>query len=199
MRLLGRFWITGGLEPSLGDLLNGMRRVTLGDLVERHVFRNPGDWSAEELFDQLGAFEAGDARFARFLEGLVSADVLLDEDLQRRTAGTVNSHLRPAGVELRQTGDDGGYPLFTLVPTRLHAGRRPKNIIFATRTKPDIRFLSSVDNDIEIVADNPDDISSTTGRSPPTACAGVTCTPGGRTPATSAARLRPGRICTSAS
>ncbi|MEV7866137.1 hypothetical protein AB0P17_08555 [Streptomyces sp. NPDC088124] len=72
MRLLDRLWITGGPEPSLGDLLNGMRQVTLGDLVERHVFRNPGDWSAEELFDQLGAFEAPDARFARFLEGIVS-------------------------------------------------------------------------------------------------------------------------------
>ncbi|MGW6771933.1 AbiJ-related protein [Streptomyces sp. NPDC055037] len=158
MQLLDRFWITEGPEPSLGDLLNGMRQVTLGDLVERHVFRNLGDWSAEDLFDKLGAFEAGDARFARFLEGLVTADVLLDEDLQRLTAGTINIHLRPAGVELRQTGDDGGYPLFTLVPTRLHGNRRPKNIIFATRTKPDIRFLSSVDNDIEIVASDPDDI-----------------------------------------
>ncbi|MFJ1597245.1 hypothetical protein [Streptomyces sp. NPDC088261] len=162
MQLLDYFWITTGSGPSLDDLLNGMRAVTLGDQIERHVFRNPGDWSAEDLFDKLGAFEAGDARFARFLQGLVSADVLFDEDLQRMTVSTINKHLRCRARELRQTGDDGGYPGFTLVATRLHGNRRPKNIIFGTRTKPDIRFRSSVDNDndndIEIVGGNRDDI-----------------------------------------
>jgi hypothetical protein len=36
-------WITGGSAGLRGQ-------------IERHVFRNPGDWSAEELFEQLGAF-----------------------------------------------------------------------------------------------------------------------------------------------
>ncbi|WP_234537491.1 hypothetical protein [Streptomyces shenzhenensis] len=45
------------------------------------------------------AFEAGDARLARFLEGLASADVLLDEHLQQKTVSTINGHLRSAGVE----------------------------------------------------------------------------------------------------
>lgn len=157
MRLLDRFWITEDSGPSLDDLLNGRRPVTLRDHIERHVFRNPGDWSAEDLFDNLGAFEAGDARFARFLEGLVSADVLLDEHLQKTTVQTINGHLRAAGIELRQTGNDGGYPLFTMVSTGLHGNRRPKNIIFASLSKPDIRFRSSVDNDIEIVGGHPDD------------------------------------------
>ncbi|MER7662650.1 hypothetical protein [Streptomyces sp. NPDC096193] len=58
---------------------------------------------------------------------------------------------------MRQSGSDGGYPLFALVPTRLHGSRRPKNLIFASLRKPDIRFRSSVDNDIEIVGGNPDD------------------------------------------
>lgn len=160
LQLLDRFFITEeqGLSlDSLDDLLlNGMRPVTLRDRIERHVFRNPGDWSAEDLFENLGMFEAGNARFARFLEGLVSADVLLDEHLQEATVSTVNGHLRAAGIELRQTGSDGGYPLFTVVSTRLHGNRRPKNIIFASPTKPDIRFRSSVDNDIEIVGGCPD-------------------------------------------
>lgn len=158
LRLLDRFWITEEPGPSIDDLLNGRRPVTLRDRIERHVFRNPGDWSAEVLFENLSVFEAGDARFARFLEGLVSADVLLDEDLQRATVSTINGYLRSAGVELRLTGDDGGYPLFTAVATRLHGSRRPKNIIFASLAKPDIRFRSSVDNDIEIVGGHPDDI-----------------------------------------
>ncbi|MFM9812889.1 hypothetical protein ACKI16_30800 [Streptomyces scabiei] len=161
MRLLERFWIAEDSGLSFAELegllLNGMRPVTLRDRIERYVFRNPGDWSTEDLFDNLGAFEAGDARLARFLEGLVSADVLLDEHLQEKTVSTINGHLRAAGVELRMTGNDGGYPVFTVVSTRLPGNRRPKNIIFASFTKPDIRFQSSVDNDIEIVGGNPDD------------------------------------------
>ena len=51
-------WITGGSAGLRGQ-------------IERHVFRNPGDWSAEELFEQLGAFREpirlrlthGDARW----------------------------------------------------------------------------------------------------------------------------------------
>ncbi|MFD3442527.1 hypothetical protein ACFWU3_34105 [Streptomyces sp. NPDC058685] len=157
LHLLDRFWITEEQNLSFDQLLNGMRPVTLTDLIKRHVFRNPGDWSTEDLFENLSMFEAGDARFARFLEGLVSADVLLDENLRKMTVSTINGHLRAAGIELRQTGSDGGYPLFTLVSTRLHSNRRPKNIIFASLRKPDIRFRSSVDNDIEIVGGNPDD------------------------------------------
>ncbi|MFE1612653.1 hypothetical protein ACH4KC_12070 [Streptomyces griseoaurantiacus] len=157
LRLLDRFWITEELGPSIADLLNGRRPVTLRDRIERHVFRNPGDWSAEELFEELGVFNAGDARFGRFLEGLVSADVLLDETLQMETVRTVNGPLRTAGIELRLTGNDGGYPLFTLVSTLLYGNQRPKNIIFASFGKPDIRFRSSVDNDIEIVGGRRDD------------------------------------------
>ncbi|MFM9700685.1 AbiJ-related protein [Streptomyces europaeiscabiei] len=160
MRLLDRFWIAAESDLSFqeleGLLLKGTRPVTLRDRIERHVFRNPGDWSTEDLFENLGVFEAGDARFARFLEGLVSADVLLDEHLQGKAVSIINGHLRTAGVELRVTGSDGGYPLFTKVSMRLHGSRRPKNIIFASLEKPDIRFRSSVDNDIEIVGGRPD-------------------------------------------
>ncbi|MEU9168610.1 hypothetical protein AB0D34_12570 [Streptomyces sp. NPDC048420] len=159
LRLLERFWIAEDSGLSFDDLegllLNGTRPVTLRGLIEQHVFRN-WDWSTEDLFEKLGVFEAGDARFARFLEGLVSADVLLDEGLQEATVSTINVHLRADGVELRRTGNDGGYPLFTVVSTRLHGNRRPKNIIFASLSKPDIRFRSSVDNDIEIVGGRPD-------------------------------------------
>ncbi|WP_406359339.1 hypothetical protein OID55_41425 [Streptomyces sp. NBC_00715] len=161
LHLLERLWVLGGPDLSFSELnallLNGTRPATLRDLIEKHVFRNrdDGDWSTEQLFESLGAFETGDARFARFLEGLVSADVLLDEHLQEKTASTINDHLRAHGIELRQTGKDGGYPLFTLVSIRLHSSRKPKNIIFASLGKPDIRFRSSVDNDIEIVGGRP--------------------------------------------
>lgn len=148
--LLDRFW-------ELGADITGMEwffppsAQSLRNQIQQHVLRN-SDWSVEELFDHLGAFEAGDGRFARFLEAAVSADVLLDEPSQRLLVEAFNKHLRDAAIELRETSTDGGYPCFTMVSTRLAGNRRPKNIIFATLTKPDIRFQSAVDNDIEIVS-----------------------------------------------
>ncbi|MFG3498937.1 hypothetical protein [Streptomyces sp. NPDC047928] len=107
--------------------------------------------SAHRGIEQLGAFEAGDAWFARFAEASVAGDVLLDETIQRRLTATMNVHLRTAGLELRETGTVGGYPRFALVSVQLAHARTPKNISFATSSKPDIRFLSAVDNDIEVV------------------------------------------------
>ncbi len=146
MALLDRLWVLGSPLDPWTDGSSSLR-----GRIDRHVFRNPGDWSAEELFEELGAFEAGDARFARFLEGLASADVIPDEPSQRRVAAAVSRHLRPAGAELRETGTDGGYPVFSIVSTLPGHVRQPKNLIFASPVKPDIRIRDAVDNDIEIV------------------------------------------------
>jgi len=145
MALLDRLWVLGApFDPWTQD--SGLRAQ-----IRQHVFRNPGDWSTEYLFEQLGAFGAGDARFGKFLEGLVCADVVPDEPVQRHLAGTINQHLRPAGAELRETATDGGYPVFSVVSTRAGRTRQPKNLIFASPVKPDIRIINAVDNDIEIV------------------------------------------------
>ncbi|MER6319276.1 hypothetical protein ABT237_36810 [Streptomyces sp. NPDC001581] len=157
MALLCRFWILGQDSPFLDAYLSGPA-AGLRRLVETHVFRNPGDWSAEDLFENLGVFEAGDARFARFLEALVSGDVLLDEAAQRLLVAAINAHVRGAAIELRETGTEGGYPRFSMVSTRLAENRKPKNIIFASLTKPDIRFQSAMDNDIEIVGNRDDSL-----------------------------------------
>ena len=51
--LLDRLWVLGHpLDPWTQD--SGLRAQ-----IHQHVFRNPGDWSTEHLFEQLGAFEAG--------------------------------------------------------------------------------------------------------------------------------------------
>jgi very-short-patch-repair endonuclease len=145
--LLDRLWVLGD-DPFewLTGTATGLRAQ-----IERHVYRNPGDWSTEELFEQLGAFDAGDTRFARFLDGMVSADVIPDEPAQRHIVNTVNPHLRSVGAELRETGADGGYPVFSVVPAGAARNRRPKNLIFASLAKPDIRFRDAIDNDVEIV------------------------------------------------
>ena len=146
MALLDRMWV-------LDDDLSWFTESTtsLRARIVRHVFRNPGDWSTEDLFEQLGVFDAADARIARFLAGLVSPDVVPDEPAQRRLVDTLNPHLRAVGVELRETGTDGGYPVFSIVSTRSARNQRPINVIFATLAKPDIRFRDAINNDIEIV------------------------------------------------
>lgn len=147
MALLDRLWVLGG--DDLFDIFTGSSSGLRGQ-IDQHVLRNP-DWSAEQLFDELGAIDsAGDARFARFLEGLASAALVPDEKAQRRIVAAVNAHLRAAGAELRETGEDGGYPVFAIASTRAARGR-PKNLIFASQAKPDIRITDAIDNDIEIV------------------------------------------------
>ncbi|MDG4834197.1 hypothetical protein O7627_33575 [Solwaraspora sp. WMMD1047] len=149
MALLSRLWVLD--DDSFVTLFNP--DAGLRGRISRHVIRNPGDWSTEELFDNLGVFEASDRRFALFLEGLACAEVVLDEPTQRAIAGAVNPHLRDVGAELRETGIAGGYPVFSVVSTRSQGNRRPKNLIFASPTKPDIRFRDAIDNEIEIVGD----------------------------------------------
>ncbi|MDT0307301.1 hypothetical protein RM780_10035 [Streptomyces sp. DSM 44917] len=146
--LLDRLWVLDN-DP-FASVLTG-RPAGLGARIDQHVFRNPGDWETEYLFEQLGAIEAGDARFIRFLEGLVSPEVMPDEPAQRRIVETINECLRVVAAELRETGTEDGYPVFRVVASGLAHARRPKNLIFASLAKPDLRFRSAVDNDVEIV------------------------------------------------
>jgi hypothetical protein len=100
MALLESLWDVN--DSQLGFLTRDL--TSLRGQIEQHVLRNPGDWTAEDLFEQLGAFDAGDARFGRFIEGLVSAGLIPDEPAQRAIANVVNPRLREAGLELRETG-----------------------------------------------------------------------------------------------
>jgi hypothetical protein len=117
--------------------------------IQRHVFRNH-DWDTERLFECLGAFTAVDRRFVGFVADLVSHQVLVHEANQRRVVEAMAPVLRAAQLELREIDTDGGYPVFGVVSTG-HRRGRPKNLIFASTGKPDLRLSSSVDNEIELV------------------------------------------------
>lgn len=147
--LLERLWILDADDWM--QLLSG-KPTGLRAEIQQHVHRNPEDWPAETLFDQLGAYDASDRRFALFLEGLASADVRPDEAEQRLFVACVNEPLRSCGAELRETGSEGGYPVFSLVSLHAATRGRPKNLIFASSEKPDLRFRDALDNDIEIVS-----------------------------------------------
>jgi very-short-patch-repair endonuclease len=131
-------------------LFGGIDR-SLRAAINQHVHRNPEDWSVEDLFDKLGAFDASDRRFALFIEGLASSEVRPDEAAQRRFVQIVNGSLQGCGVEMRESDAEDGYPIFTVVSTLAASMGRPKNLIFASSVKPDIRFRDAVNNDIEIV------------------------------------------------
>jgi hypothetical protein len=70
--MLGNLWILG-TDPFAGF---GMTDSSLGGRIDQHVARNPGDWTADVLFNELGAFDASHRRFALFLEALVCAETL---------------------------------------------------------------------------------------------------------------------------
>ena len=118
--------------------------------VQQHVVNNPDDWTVEYLFDQLGAFDASDRRFALFIESLASPDIRPDEASQRKFVAAVNSVTSDICVELREVGEEGGFPVFRFTATGQGAGKA-KNLIFASKRKPDLRFRDAVNNDIEIV------------------------------------------------
>lgn len=126
--------------------------TSLHEQVRQHVYNFRGDWSVEELFERLGALEAGDARFALFLEGLVSPEVRPDETNQRALVFRMNQALSPAQVELRQTTERDGYPVYSLVRKHLSIQGRPKHLIFASKEKPDLRLVDALTGDVQIMS-----------------------------------------------
>ncbi len=178
MALLDRLWV---LDTPLDPWTQGVSSLRAD--IERHVFRNPGDWSAEDLLEQLGAYEAGDARFGKFLEGLACAEVIPDEPAQRHIVGILNPRLRTAGAELRETGTDGGYPVFSLVSTRTAPARPGGRRTSSSPRSPSPTSGSPMPSTTTSRSSGtPTRSWSTTGPSAATESGGATCRTGGRTP-----------------
>jgi hypothetical protein len=150
-KLLGNLWVLSSDPLEAVEALLGHEGRSLRAQIEKHVHRNPGDWSVDHLFKELDVYNATDRRFALFLEGLASPDVRPNEEEQRRFVTLVNGPLKNASLEMRETGQAGGYPTFEVVPIHAAARGRPKNLIFASSVKPDLRFSDALDNDVEIV------------------------------------------------
>ncbi|CAG9269868.1 hypothetical protein [Paraburkholderia caribensis] len=146
--LLHEFWIIEN-DPWASFLGRQDQSLTAG--IERHVFQNPGDWTVDDLLDKLGAYDAPDQRFARFIEGMATGDVRPDIADQREFVECANRVLSQCGAQLREIGVSDGYPEYALVSLYSQSNNRPKNIIFASTTKPDLRFRDAINNDIEIV------------------------------------------------
>jgi very-short-patch-repair endonuclease len=125
---------------------------SLRDQIGQHMDRNPGDWSVEYLFGQIGAFDCSRARFAALLEEAVHPLAQSGED-QLQTVAALNKVLALDGYELAHESELSGHPIFAFRSLLRGVGGRPKNLIFASRgPKPEIGFADAINNDIVILS-----------------------------------------------
>lgn len=129
------------------------RGRSLRDQIERHMDRNPGDWSVEHLFGQIGAFNCSRARFAAMIEKTVHP-LSRSGDEQLRKVDALNKVLTRDGYHLVPDGEVSGHPIFAFRPVVRGVAGRPKNLIFASRgpKKPEIGFVDAINNDIVVLS-----------------------------------------------
>ncbi len=118
--------------------------------IEQWVIRNE-DWTVDDLFENLGAYACSDKRFLLLLEGLCASEVRPDVEQQRELVAKLNSTLKSCQIEITETGIADGYPVFKALPVGKCVRSAPKNLIFASKTKPDLRFSDAINNDVEVV------------------------------------------------
>lgn len=139
------------LSSPFDDFL-GSRGKSLRDQITRHMDHNPGDWSVEQLFGEIGAFDCSRARFGALLEQAVHPLSRSGDD-QTKTVVALNAVLARDGYELAQEGEISGHPLFSFRSLARGVSGRPKNLIFASRgPKPEIGFVDAINNDIVILS-----------------------------------------------
>jgi very-short-patch-repair endonuclease len=123
---------------------------TLASDVFRHLVRNPDDWTMETLAYALKLFDVSGRRFRKFLAAMFDPKIR-EPDVQTRLATSINETLRRCGWELRIAGEDTGLPVYDVFRSGRGVAGKAKNVIFASRVKPDLRFTDAISNDIEIV------------------------------------------------
>jgi very-short-patch-repair endonuclease len=120
--------------------------------IERHMVLNPGDWTVEYLFEEIGALSCSRSRFAVLLADALHPLARRGPD-QTELAGAVNEILRRDGYELAVAGEESTYPIYEV--RRVHRGVQgtAKNLIFAScGPKPEIGFSNAIDNDIVVLS-----------------------------------------------
>lgn len=139
------------LSSPLEDFLGSGGR-SLRDQVAQHMDRNPGDWSVEDLFGQIGAYDCSRARFGALLEEAVHP-LSRSGEKQAQTVAALNKVLARDGYELAQETELSGHPIFSFRSLVRGVSGPPKNLIFASRgPKPEIGFADAINNDIVILS-----------------------------------------------
>lgn len=148
LELVGRYFIIA----DLWDGIFGGAGKSLRDKINRHMVENPGDWSVEFLFGEIGAFECSRARFAALLQDAVHPLARSGEE-QLRTVAELNKVLKRDGYELAIDGEESGHPIYAFRSIVRGVKGRAKNLIFASRgPKPELGFADAINNDIIILS-----------------------------------------------
>lgn len=137
------------LSSSLDMLFASTR--TLADEIHQHMTLNPGDWSVEHLFDQIGALDCPIDRFGRLLEAALHPLARRGPE-QTTLISALNTVLARDGYGLDAVDEESGFPIFRLVPLSKGVTGAAKNLIFASiGPKPEIGFRDAINNDIVIL------------------------------------------------
>ena len=119
--------------------------------IEQYVIRNP-DWSVQDLFERVGALACSRHRFANLIEAALHPLSRRGPE-QAELAERVSLVLRRDGYQVVPSGEESGYPVFSLVPLVRGVVGRAKNLVFASNgPKPEIGFRDAINNDIVILS-----------------------------------------------
>lgn len=128
----------------------------------RHHMDNNDDWEFEFLFFQyLKLLIVDDADFKYFLEQYVHPTIrrsIWHSDTEERESfdnsvcvEAINKYLTDDGFELQQTSSIANLPVYSVVDLDPGVKGEVKNIIFASKYKPDIVLQNAISNEIKIV------------------------------------------------
>jgi very-short-patch-repair endonuclease len=125
---------------------------TLEERIDRHMLRNPGDWSVEDLFGYIGAFTCSRARFVSLIQDALHP-LARRGDEQSDIATKVRTVLMRDGYECAVIGEESGYPIYQIRRLSRGVHGAAKNLIFASvGPKPEIGFADAINNDIVVLS-----------------------------------------------
>ena len=134
--------------------------TTAIDDIRQHMDRN-NDWGFEELFySYLDFLKIDDEDFKYFLAQYVHPSIRrfqINDELEKIPFSNdvcveaINKYLTSDGLELKQTSTVANMPIYSVVPLNPGVNGQLKNIIFASKYKPEIVLSDALNNDVTIV------------------------------------------------
>lgn len=123
-----------------------------GDIFQHRV--NNHDWDDDWIFtDERFDVATTDKGFLQLLAESLHPVVRADETQVQALLGLYNRFLRFDGYEIVQVAAISGAPVYGWRQIGQGATGRPKNLIFATLSKPDVVLRDAIDNDLGLASD----------------------------------------------
>lgn len=134
--------------------------TTAIDDIRHHMERNE-DWGFEQLFySYLDFLKIDDEDFKYFLTQYVHPSIRrfrINDECEKIPFSNavcveaINKYLTVDGFELKQTSSIADMPIYSVLPLNPGVNGQLKNIIFASKFKPEIVLSDALNNDVTIV------------------------------------------------